>query len=147
MYQCLGASLEFSLQYLPKETTQLGLSHLFIHCITCHRICLPFPVCYIWFHCRGPNFTIFSPSSLIDNLLCVHLYMVGPHPFHGGWPQLCFPSRKYPRWATHLATMPLEPLINVVNSSASSATLVFVHFRGDVPYTNLSKIADTLYLV
>ena len=65
---------------------------------------------------------------------CIHGR--GPYPFHGGWPQLCFPSRECPRCATHLAIMPLEPLIIIFDSSASSATLVFVHFRGNIPYTN-----------
>ena len=58
-----------------------------------------------------------------------------------------FPINRVPQMC-HTSCMLLEPLIIVVDASASSATLVFMYFRGDIPYTTKpSKIADTLYLV
>ena len=59
-----------------------------------------------------------------------------------------FTIKRVPWITTHLAIMPLEPLIIFVDSSASSAILAFLHFGGDVPFTpNPSEIVDTLYLV
>ena len=114
--------------------TFLDISILFIHCITCCRSAFSslFVICgSIAGVPTSPSFSLHYRS--ITNYGCIYTWG-WPYPFHGGWSQLCFPSRECPRCATHIAIMPLEPLI--ADSSAPSTTLVFEHFRGDVPYTN-----------
>ena len=133
MYQHLGASPKFSLQHLPAETAQMVLSHL-SSLATGSAFSSLFvksgPVAGVP---TSPSFSLYCWS--ITNYRCIYTWW-GPYHFHGGWPQLCFPSRECPRCATQLAVMPLEPLIIVVDLSASFATLVFKDFRGDVSYTN-----------
>ena len=74
----------------------------------------------------SPSFPLHHWS--ITNCKCIYTWW-GSYSFHSGWPQLCFTSKECPRCTRHLAIMLLEPLIIVVDSSASSATLVFMHIQ------------------
>ena len=133
MYQCLGALPKFSLHHLSKETAQMGLSHLF-HPLHYLPQDLPLLPCLLYLDpLQGSQPHHLFPFTDPQLTTCAYI--------HGGTPissiEAGHSSVSHQKSAPDVPhILPLEWLIIVVDSSGSSATLVFVHFRGDVLNTN-----------